>query len=211
MFINRITKIDGNVVELTWPEVDKECFDLILQDWQWYANTIISKCRSDVAVLQAGGNCGLYPRLYSSTFQRVYTFEPDPVNFHCLTRNCPSNKVIKFNTALSNSNQLVDFGAPSSENVGMHRIGAGSLKVFAMTIDCLNIQELSLIHLDLEGHEYPALQGAIETIKRTKPVVVVEVTHDDKDIQVLMESLNYIKIVTYGDPVNYIFVPERVE
>lgn len=209
MFINKVIRINNQIVEMVWPENDRECFDLIMQDWTWYAKIIIDSCASDAAVLQAGGNCGLYPRLYSTTFKRVYTFEPDPVNFHCLARNCTSSSIIKFNTALSDSNRFVDFGSPSSENVGMHRIGAGKTQVFAMTIDSLDIQELSLIHLDLEGHELSALEGATDTIARTRPVVAVEVTQHERAIRDLMKSMDYVGVTSYGDPLNYIFVPKE--
>jgi hypothetical protein len=41
-------------------------------------------------------------------------------------------------------------------------------------IDDLNLPSCDLIHLDVEGYEAAALQGAIETIKKFKPVVIIE-------------------------------------
>lgn len=38
----------------------------------------------------------------------------------------------------------------------------------------MNLQTCDLIQLDLEGYEFNALLGGIETIKRCKPVIVIE-------------------------------------
>ena len=39
-------------------------------------------------IIQAGGNAGLYPKLYSTMFEKVITFEPDHRWFVCLINNC---------------------------------------------------------------------------------------------------------------------------
>ena len=41
-------------------------------------------------------------------------------------------------------------------------------------IDDLNLQQCDLIHLDVEGYEEKVINGALETIKKFKPVVIVE-------------------------------------
>ena len=43
-----------------------------------------------------------------------------------------------------------------------------------MTVDSLKLDQLDLLKLDLEGHEYAGLLGARETIMRCKPFVIVE-------------------------------------
>ena len=69
-----------------------------------------------------------------------------------------------------------------------------------ITIDSLN-QNPDLIHLDIEGYEGFALEGAVETIKRSKPMIVLETNnlgesygYSDSKIFNLLESLDY-KIV----------------
>jgi FkbM family methyltransferase len=168
-----VPMIDGGKHEISWLKEDKDCFKLIVYDWWAYSEIIMKHVPDKKSVLQAGGNCGLYPLLYANHFDRVFTFEPEPKNFYCLTENCKNNKIIKFNAALSDKSEFVGMGL-CMDNVGMHRVGWGDLQVFSMKIDSLELEELSLMHLDLEGHELPALIGATETLKRCKPVVVVE-------------------------------------
>ena len=47
-------------------------------------------------------------------------------------------------------------------------------EVTFLKIDNLAINNLSCIHLDIEGHEYFALKGAEVTIEASKPVILVE-------------------------------------
>ena len=42
------------------------------------------------------------------------------------------------------------------------------------TLDSLEIKDVDLVIIDTEGYEVNVLQGAIETIKRYSPVLVVE-------------------------------------
>lgn len=46
--------------------------------------------------------------------------------------------------------------------------------VEVITLDSLNLQNLSLIKMDVENYEYFILKGAEKTIKRNKPVIVFE-------------------------------------
>jgi FkbM family methyltransferase len=155
-------------------------------------------------VIQAGGNSGLYPKLYSKQFKKVITFEPDTRWFACLCYNAPETNIFKFQSCLGNS--FTNLGlAPNLEVTGGDKnLGAlqtqQSGNIPQITIDSLN-QDPDLIHLDIEGYEGFALEGAVETIKRAKPMIVLETNnlgesygYSDDKIFNLLESLDY-KIV----------------
>jgi FkbM family methyltransferase len=63
--------------------------------------------------------------------------------------------------------------------------------------------ELACIKIDTEGHEFPVLQGAVETLKRHRPVLLVEIEqrHHKEDIRYVFEFMaaqNYAPF--YFDP-----------
>ena len=74
--------------------------------------------------------------------------------------------------------------------------GEGHTQTTATTLDILfSTEKIGFIHLDVEGMEYKAICGALELIKRCRPVVAYEVhtTIDERvdDIARLFISLNY--------------------
>jgi hypothetical protein len=54
-----------------------------------------------------------------------------------------------------------------------HYVSAGN-DLPVLTIDGWGLQECDLIALDVEGYEWPALKGAVETIVRCRPLLVIE-------------------------------------
>jgi FkbM family methyltransferase len=125
-------------------------------------------------VVQAGGNVGFYVNKYAQWFKHVYTFEPDPINFYCLNLNCTSTNVHKFQACLGNDHKCVNVFNTNETlgHGGSHVTGEGTTPT--LKIDDLNLNECDLIHLDIEGYEKFAILGGISTIKRCRPVIVVE-------------------------------------
>lgn len=129
-------------------------------------------------VVQAGGYCGIFPRLLSQLFSVVYTFEPDPMNFHCLVMNCPIDNVIKIQGALGDKHEMVSIIRNHERNRGMNTVRStkGSM-VPTFRIDDMMLPECDLIQLDTEGYEYKILLGAMNTIETFKPTIIVEDTN----------------------------------
>jgi FkbM family methyltransferase len=157
-----------------WPKTDQRCWDY-MQTHPDVPEKIVEylpqECRR--VIVQAGGNCGYYPKKYSQLFDRVYTFEPDWLNFHCLNLNVPESNVVKIQSCLGNEHQTVGLNIKSI-NRGKNFInGPGVYPV--LRIDDLALDQCSAIQLDVEGYEYYALLGAEKTIKQHHPVIVVEV------------------------------------
>ena len=58
----------------------------------------------------------------------------------------------------------------------------------------LGLDAISVIKIDVEGHEHAVIQGALETIKRFKPLLMVEieVRHHDEPISTIFSTLESI-------------------
>ena len=193
---------------LVWPEHDVVCFDIILHDWANNYEKFLTTPKERKVIVQAGGNCGLYPFLYSCFFEKVFTFEPDKDNFVVLTENCDVDNVYKFNAGLSDKNEFLKFSKVEPGNVGMHKVvDEGETEIFTMTIDSLNLPECSLIHLDIEEHEYFALLGAKKTLTKHRPPVILEFTKHQEEIEKFFADLNYELVDEFGDPKNRIYKP----
>lgn len=154
-----------------WPRTDQSCW-AFMQTYPKLPQEVAEFVTNKRVVVQAGGNCGFYPKQYADLFDTVYTFEPEWLNFYCLNLNVPESNVIKNQACLGNAHQLVNL-AIKPKNRGKNFVkGPGNYPTYK--IDDLNLDVCDLIHLDIEGYEYYALQGAEETIKRCKPVIVIE-------------------------------------
>ena len=158
-----------------WPDSDNDCHNAVLGEV--YKIDLLDKYLKEKRVcVQAGGNVGVFPRRLSSDFGAVYTFEPDPENFSCLARNCPESNIIKFQAALGSNHEHVRVGVSRPDlknNCGAYQV-VGTGITPTMMIDDLELPACDLIYLDIEGYELFALQGGYETIKKFKPVIVVE-------------------------------------
>ena len=61
-----------------------------------------------------------------------------------------------------------------------------------ITIDSLEFERLDLIKMDIEGMEIEALSGAVETLKRFKPIIYVETLKEvPGSIEALLTGLGY--------------------
>lgn len=131
--------------------------------------------------VQAGGAMGMWPKRMSQVFGVVYTFEPTPDSFYCLSFNCPEENIVPFNAALGAEAGMVKMAFPEhkkrskagKDNLGGFRCFPGGYTP-TMALDWLQLPHCDLLMLDLEGFELFALKGAIETIRSCKPVIVME-------------------------------------
>ena len=65
-----------------WPKDDTGTWKFLLENFD-LPGKISSYVDNKKVMVQAGGNCGMYPKQYSKIFDTVYTFEPDWLNFYC--------------------------------------------------------------------------------------------------------------------------------
>jgi FkbM family methyltransferase len=133
--------------------------------------------------VQAGGNLGIFAIRLAEYFEAVYTFEPDPVLFSNLCHNVgQAPNIVKLQAAIGSKHELVRTspkrrdGKPSMHEGVTHVAGPGILPT--IRLDDLELPVCDLIYLDVEGWEFHAIAGALDTIKRCRPVIGVEINHN---------------------------------
>lgn len=157
-----------------WPEKDRECGQVTLYEANAEIPSLIGFCQKHEVCIQAGGNVGIWPVKLAEYFKQIYTFEPDPTNFECLKKNIENNgNILAFNAALGDERELVGMHC-REDNCGAHFVEGGGAIPVVLLDQIIQPSACDLLLLDIEGYEYKAICGALEIIKRFKPVIVCE-------------------------------------
>lgn len=161
-------------------------------------------------MVQAGGNSGLYPVLFTEFFNPVITFEPNPLNFHCLVNNCQIPNVIKFNAALGAKNGRIKSVELFWSNSGMNKVEQVDSNDYIpmTTIDAFGFTDIGMIQLDVEGYEFEVLKGAMQTIKNNRPVLMIETDQPERVAKVL-SKYDYALYKAVENQIDFIYVPKE--
>jgi FkbM family methyltransferase len=119
---------------------------------------------------------------------RVWAFEPNPESCRCaqitLALNDLRNVELR-NAALGASSGSAPLRVADAEGRGLGGIsqlvredagGGGCVEVEVVRLDDVipPDRHVSLVHLDVEGFEREALEGGLETLRRCRPILVLE-------------------------------------
>lgn len=109
----------------------------------------------------------------------VVAFEPQYKIFRELYHNLQLNQcqhnVIALRNAVGEAAGVCELGERDPTNEGGTSIGKGGDTAYMVTLDSLNLNNVSLIKMDVESYEIPVLHGAMETLMLNKPVVIFEI------------------------------------
>lgn len=163
-----VSKFKGGAEALKWARRDLP-----------YLDRIIARARGHRVAVQAGGNLGVYPKRLSSSFETVYVFEPAADLFPLMVENAPESNIIRYQAALGSHRGLVGTsrtrrdGKPNNHEGITHIAGSGPIPT--LQLDDLALPICDLLCLDVEGWELYALEGAVATIARCRPLLAVEI------------------------------------
>lgn len=173
---------------------------------------------SDGICLDIGANIGNHTLFFSKLFKKTISFEPNPVLCSIIRANLELNGVDNvelFDCGLSDSDTYLDYvfdknalGSSYFSDGGQTR---GSMKLQVRRGDeVINANEstpISLIKIDVEGHEISALNGLQSTINRHHPIILYE-SHPEKNyeeaerLQSLIKSHGYSYFYSFESPPN---------
>ena len=147
--------------------------------------------KPDSVVLDGGANIGFHTIQFAKLASqgKVYAFEPQSLIYNVLSTNILinglSNVVSQHKLGLSDSESIETFTAMENPGVTMSESYInwggrgftekdGDEEAITTTIDSFNISKLDFIKLDIQGFEYKALMGGINTIKKNMPNIFIE-------------------------------------
>jgi FkbM family methyltransferase len=181
--------------------------------------------RGGEVAIDVGANEGLYSYNMSKLFSRVYSFEINADLTKNLAAYNPGNIEI-INQGLSSREGSAVLYIPLLK--GQALTGWASLtpnncpdtrehlekQVSVCPLDKFDIERVALIKIDVEGHEADVLEGAVKTLRRNRPVIIVEIKSRNLDrVCSFFAGLKYERrelqslIAVNGSEENYIFVP----
>jgi FkbM family methyltransferase len=133
--------------------------------------------------VDVGANYGLYTYMLARVCRRVEAFEPIP-RCAAVIRAYGAANVGVHEVALSSAAGTrtlhipLDRGAPNRESATLQEqqvTGGTALQIEALTLDEFGYSGVSFVKIDVEGHELEVLRGGEATIRRERPVLLVEV------------------------------------
>lgn len=145
--------------------------------------------------IDCGAHAGIMTRRMSADFKQVISFEP--VHYNLLTSNTADLNNVKIHPyGLLDAPAIVPIHI-NTENSGDCVVGAGDDSIEVTTIDSLDIEGVSVIKMDIQGSEYPALQGARETILHDHPTLMIETERWDPNgvaIEDFLLDMDYVMV-----------------
>lgn len=130
-------------------------------------------CQDFDTAVDIGAHVGLWSLQLASQFHHLVAFEPDPEKHACYAANLVAHhNVTLLKYGLSDHSGFAGLTHKAGTSLKTHV----DLKGSNITLRRLDEFDLApgFIKIDVEGYELAVLQGAIETIRRTYPTIIVE-------------------------------------
>lgn len=181
------------------------------------ANEIL-KNSTDGIVLDIGANLGSFtvPIASNHPHLQIYSFEPQRIIYYQLCTNILLNRlenVYAHHFGISDSEWTKQLEVPnysSEQNVGAFSVDTevrskdylvvthgNKENITAKRLDTMQLKNIRLIKIDVEGHELEALQGASETIKLSNyPPIMLE-SWDQKFPDKQKQLFTYLNSIGY--------------
>jgi FkbM family methyltransferase len=123
--------------------------------------------------VDVGAHCGLWSRILRHEFEHLTAFEPVAIHRQCFIKNVAEPyDLIPYALGAEPGTICLHTGESSSGDTYVQADGEHAAEI--KTLDSFDFAALDFLKIDCEGYEYFILQGGEETIRRTKPVIIVE-------------------------------------
>ena len=132
--------------------------------------------------IDVGAHVGFWTIQMAKRFRMVHAFEPIAQFATCWKANVDAKNVKLYECALGEGHGLVKLRVDPADSGGTHVNAVGPDVIDdgtapcarVMPLDDFDFEQVDFIKVDCEGFEHRVLEGARSTLKRWKPVVIVE-------------------------------------
>jgi len=144
--------------------------DRILQD------KVLEFSKTRNHMVDVGGNVGRWSVDFAKYYKKVSAFEPAPYHIECFEKNCePYQNIQLYPYGLGSQPAQGNLEVAVEHHLGSTRlIPAQQGNIEIKTLDEHGFQDVDVLKIDVEGLEIDVLKGAEATIKKCKPIIIIE-------------------------------------
>lgn len=124
--------------------------------------------------VDVGAHCGLWSRPLAAMFGMVTAFEPVPAHIECWNANVPVENTRLYQNALGSKPGQVFLTTGKSSSGDTYVQEKGEHRAEMITLDSVGLPKIDFMKIDCEGYENFILAGGEKTIRRDRPVIIVE-------------------------------------
>lgn len=171
---------------------------------KFFPKDIMPKAKQDEIFVDCGAYNGYiindFLKYCNYTFKKIIAFEPDYENYSALNKY-----VASLDNDVNHKIEIHNYGVGEEKGKMYFHSGLGE----ASRVDCnhsgesININaidnifkndDITYLKIHVEGHEVKVLKGALNVIKKSRPIVGVTIYHDEEGLwkvpKFLMDNLN---------------------
>lgn len=150
----------------------------------------IAHCEHKRVAVDAGANIGRWAKRMAESFERIEVFEPYDPSMRCLRKNLEGSNVGFHSFALMNYCGETELYLEPRAHFLQKQNNGECMRVNCATLDSLDFERVDLLKIDVDGHDAEVIEGAKETIKRSRPIIVLEVKKL-READQIMKALEY--------------------
>lgn len=124
-------------------------------------------------------------------YEIIHAFEPDPVNFAAMKASVGEgdSRIKLHHQAVSDSDGFLSFSAKGT--MGSRADLNGNVQVPCVRLDDV-LDKVTLLKMDVEGHEANVLRGATKLIRKYRPRMAITCYHHALDILEIISAIDHI-------------------
>ena len=151
-----------------------------------YLERVNQLCKDKTHAVDIGANVGRVSNiLFDMGWKKVTAFEPTPTIFERLVENTKDKNIVNHKLGVSNKEDEAHFSINSdtesnqetnqivSQGFQKKRWNVETIKT--VTLDQMNLDQMDFLKIDVEGHEFYALEGLEKLLKNNSIFLQIEI------------------------------------
>jgi FkbM family methyltransferase len=131
--------------------------------------------------IDVGAHVGLMSYWMVQDFENVDAFEPIAAHRDCWHLNVGATQAVLHHYALGADARMVSLTTPAGSSGGSYVQPGETIE--QRTLDSFGFTDVDFLKIDCEGYEAFVIEGAVETIRRCRPVILMEQFTDGRGRQ----------------------------